>query len=118
MLLVNQPDAKSILADDLVQIYMMRQRVWPSGEPIHVFRLPSRHPIHITFVKDQLDIETEELERVWSRLVFSGRGNPPRVVTTEGDMVRAVLSTPGAIGYVSYDLVRGIPDIYLRDIVR
>ncbi|WP_234968920.1 hypothetical protein [Thiomicrospira sp. ALE5] len=116
VLIVNKADVESLSATELARIYQMRQQVWPSGQTISVYRLPSGHPVHKTFVMEALKMPSEQLDQTWSRLIFSGRGSPPELVRTEEEMVRAVLSTPGAVGYARYELVRGMPSSFIRDL--
>ena len=41
----------------------------------------------------------------WSKIIFTGRGQPPRQVPGGPDVRRAVVETPGAIGYLDAKLV-------------
>jgi len=36
----------------------------------------------------------------WAKLMFTGKGVPPKVVDTEADMVALVAKNPSIIGYV------------------
>ncbi|QJR11169.1 hypothetical protein DSM104443_02241 [Usitatibacter rugosus] len=36
----------------------------------------------------------------WSRMIFTGRGQPPREVATGAELKRRLAATPGAIGYL------------------
>ena len=93
-------DTRSLSADMLKRIYMMRLKVWPNGTPVKVFSLPSSNQIHQAFVKELLNSNTYQLDRVWNRLAFSGRGSSPVVVHNVEELLQKVQVTPGAIGYV------------------
>jgi len=84
----------------LRRIYSMRQQRWANNSPIVVFVLPSQHPIHIQFAKETLNIFPYKLDRIWNKLTFSGLGVAPTVVNSQAELIQAVRSTPGAIGYV------------------
>jgi len=84
----------------LRRIYSMRQQRWANNMPIVVFVLPSQHPVHVKFSKEVLNIFPYKLDRIWNKLTFSGLGVAPKLVRTEAELIQAIKSTPGAIGYV------------------
>ena len=84
----------------LRRIYSMRQLKWADNSSIVVFVLPSQHLVHKKFSKEILHIFPYQLDRIWNKLTFSGLGVAPTLVETQADLIKAVSSTPGAIGYV------------------
>jgi len=93
-------DTQTLSADMLKRIYTMKLKVWPNGTPVKVFALPSRNEVHQAFVKELLNSNTYQLDRVWNRLAFSGRGSSPIVVGNIEELLEKVQTTPGAIGYL------------------
>ena len=85
----------------LNQIFAMQVRKWPNGTPIQVFVLPSSSPLHRDFVVNYLNTQAHQLDRIWNRMLFTGTGKPPTLVESENEMYSKLLTTPGAIGYVS-----------------
>lgn len=81
-------------------MFSVRVRTWPDGTPVKVFVLPDEHPIHQKFCRERLGTFPYVLRSSWDRLVFTGTGIAPEVVTTEEEMLRKVSQTRGAIGYV------------------
>lgn len=45
------------------------------------------------------------LKAWWSKMVFTGRGQPPREVAGNAAVLQAVASTPGAIGYIDREAI-------------
>lgn len=41
-----------------------------------------------------------QVKAVWSRIMFTGRGRPPREMQSDDEVVKAVAADPTAIGYV------------------
>ncbi|MEO8315868.1 MAG: phosphate ABC transporter substrate-binding protein [Pseudomonadota bacterium] len=41
-----------------------------------------------------------QLRAFWSKVIFTGRGRPPRTVANDAEVIRALRANPGAIGYV------------------
>ncbi|WP_286237453.1 hypothetical protein [Neptuniibacter halophilus] len=94
----------------LLSIFSMRTRIWPDGQPVHVFILAPERNEHKTFVKQELGIFPYKLLNIWDRALFSGSGQSPVVVETETEMLQRVAATQGAIGYMSSNEGGG-PDV-------
>jgi hypothetical protein len=80
-------------------IFGMRQRKWDDGSLVRVFVLDSDHELHQRFCTDTLRLLPHQLDRAWSRLVFSGTGQAPQRVASPEQLLEAVAATPGAVGY-------------------
>jgi hypothetical protein len=92
-------NAISLTRGDLRDIFFARQTKWAKGNPIRVFVLPDRHPLHIRFSKEVLGVYPYQLRATWDRILFSGTGVPPTVVNTPEEIRERVDAMPGAIGY-------------------
>lgn len=93
-------DTALLSTTQLRRIYSMRQAHWKNGTPIVVFVLASKDPLHQKFCKEQLRLFPYQLDRIWHKLTFSGYGVAPIQVANESELIKAVKSTKGAIGYV------------------
>ena len=93
-------DTASLSVNELRRIYSMRQAHWKNGTPIVVYVLASKSPLHQKFCKEQLRLFPYQLDRIWNKLTFSGYGVAPIEVASESELIKAIKSTKGAIGYV------------------
>jgi hypothetical protein len=91
---------RDISKNSLRAIFGMRLRAWQDGSPIRVFVLPDEEPLHQLFAKEKLNIFPYQLRSAWDRLIFSGTGQAPFLVSSEEEMRVRVATTPGAIGYL------------------
>jgi ABC-type phosphate transport system substrate-binding protein len=48
-----------------------------------------------------------QLKAYWSKLVFTGKGTPPKELDSNTDVLQLVASNPNLIGYISADAVDG-----------
>ena len=87
------------------RVYAMKKKVWSDGTPVVVYTLPSSSPVHRDFVQTFLKMKPHQLQRLWHRLVFSGKGDKPHLVHTMEEMLQKVEATPGAIGYTDQQLL-------------
>jgi hypothetical protein len=67
-------------------IFSMRVTRWTNSQPIHVFVLPGDHPLHQQFVKNVLKLFPHQLQSAWDRMVYSGTGVAPTVVSSVAEM--------------------------------
>ncbi len=90
----------NLTKSQLRRIYTMRQLRWNDNSAINVFVLPSQHDLHQRFAKERLQIFPYQLNRIWHKLTYSGLGVAPTIVASEKELIQAVTTTPGAIGYI------------------
>jgi ABC-type phosphate transport system substrate-binding protein len=107
MEVITNPSVKEnhLSLSSLRAIFSMRMTQWPDGTPIRVFVLGDKHPIHARFSKQMLGVFPHQLRRAWNRQIFSGTGQAPNKVETETEMRQLIGTIPGAIGYLSEDLL-------------
>ena len=55
------------------------------------------------FIEGILGDKTYKYATYWKQMVFTGRGIPPKALSSEKDVLSFISSTPGAIGYISRD---------------
>ena len=107
MVAMPPPDINSISINEARSIFSMRVYRWPDGSPITVFVLPDDSHAHQTFIRNQLGLLPRQLKRNWERMVYTGIGKAPQVVANEEQMLKELLATPGAVGYVNADVLDG-----------
>jgi len=92
-------EKRSFTKLELRRIFSRKQTLWPNGQAIKVFVLPSKNNLHQRFSKEVLKIFPYQLDRIWNKLTYSGIGIAPTVVDSPEELLKAVISTPGAVGY-------------------
>ncbi len=98
-------DRAPFIKKNLVQIFTLRTRYWPNGDPVQVFVL-SRDSLYTRiFVKDYLGMSPQVYFDIISSEQASGRNSTPLELETSAELIFKVLSTPGAIGYADENLL-------------
>lgn len=106
--IVNQSVPLQFVAKSTLRaIFGMRLRNWPDNTPITVFVLTNDQPVHVAFSKNVLNMFPHQLQRAWDRLVYSGTGQAPVVVSSLQEMAEKVGATPGAVGYMDQAFING-----------
>ncbi len=62
--------------------------------------LPKGNDSRKKFYKAVVKKNEKKLKAYWARIVFSGKGSPPKLFKSDAEVINWVASTPGAVGYV------------------
>lgn len=101
--LIAHPECEvaTISRSELSKIFLRRLRTWADGTPtVPVDQLPSSE-VRNAFSRQVHDRSVVTVEVYWKRMIFSGRGVPPRELAGDAAVIEFVRSTPGAVGYVT-----------------
>lgn len=89
----------------LADIYLGRASRLPDGGPVVPVDQAPGSPAREIFYEEYLDRSQAEVRSHWSKLIFTGRGRPPRDLPGDRRVKERVASDPRAIGYVDVSLV-------------
>ena len=62
-------------------------------------------PIRAEFYKKVAEKEPSQVKAIWSKLVFTGKGKPPKEYNSSDDVKKAIEADPNAIGYIEKSAV-------------
>ncbi len=96
--------AQTLEADKILDIYTLNTRNWADGSKITVFEVKGDSPIKSRFYAS-LNTAFTEMQKLWLKKQFSGKGLPPIAVNSEQELLEKVANTPGAIAYVNAESV-------------
>ena len=98
---------ESITRAELSAIYMKRMRSWRDGREIVPVDQPASSPVRERFSRAIHGKNVAYVTRYWQRLIFSGRGIPPRQLQNDAAVLELVKHSRDAIGYVARDTPPG-----------
>lgn len=106
--------------DELARIFLKKQTRWKDGKEVSPVDQSARSSVRAAFSREVLAAEgldkISAVENYWRQQIYSGRGNPPAVKTSDDEVRRFVAATPGAIGYVSENAeLAGVKAVKLQD---
>ncbi len=102
---------------ELLELYTLNQSRWEDGSRVVIFDLKKNDPVKQSFY-EFIEIEQDELRKIWLRKQFTGKAVPPRVLDSEDDVLEHVATTPGAIGYVSLATAKKNKDVRIVSRIR
>lgn len=91
----------------LADIYLGRTSRFPDGDPAVPIDLAPGSEAREAFYETYLGRSPAEIKAHWSKVVFTGRGRPPRDVPDAAAMKEAVAGNPRAVGYLPRRAVDG-----------
>jgi ABC-type phosphate transport system substrate-binding protein len=97
----------SITRAELSAIYMKRTRSWRDGREIAAVDQPSTSRVRERFSRAVHGKSVAYVTRYWQRLIFSGRGIPPRQLQNDAAVLEFVKSNRDAIGYIGSETTPG-----------
>ncbi len=97
----NQNNSDSLSSDLIGDIYLGRTNRFPTGEPAKPIDLPKDLAITADFYSKVVRKTPAQLRAHWSRLVFTGKGRPPKRLADEAEVKAMVSENNQSIGYVS-----------------
>jgi ABC-type phosphate transport system substrate-binding protein len=101
-----------ISADNAQRIFLGKTSEFANGKratPVDQTAGASR----TKFLKSVIQKDEGELKAYWSKLMFSGRGQPPKEIGDDAAMKAWVAGNPDAIGYVDGKFVDGSVKVLL-----
>lgn len=89
----------SISSNEVSRIYLGKLKTFPDGTnviPIDLASGDAKDHFYSKVVKKN----DAQLRAYWSRIIFTGKGQPPRQESNEDSVLKLVSTNPNLIGYV------------------
>ncbi len=101
----NESPIQELTSLQLSDIYLGRLTQLPGGEPINPIDQTEQSPAHGEFYQQYLGRTAAQIRSHWSRLIFTGRGQPPKAVRSNADVAKELSRNPNTIGYMAPEAV-------------
>lgn len=85
----------------LSKIFLGKSKSFPGGGTAIPVNIKEGSAVTDEFNDKVLGKNSAQLKSYWSKLVFTGKGSPPKEVDSEQDVIDLVKSNPAVIGFVS-----------------
>jgi ABC-type phosphate transport system substrate-binding protein len=95
----------SMTADQVAGIYLGKSNTLPSGAAAAAVDQPESAAVREQFYAKVTGKQAAQVKAAWSRLVFSGKGTPPKELASSADIKKFVAATPDAIAYIEKSAV-------------
>jgi ABC-type phosphate transport system substrate-binding protein len=91
----------SITAAQAQDVFLGKASGLPSGHKTVPVDQGDGQPARDEFYRLATKKDAAQLKAYWSRLIFTGKGQPPKVLTDDAEVLQLVANNPNIVGYVS-----------------
>jgi len=99
IVVIVNPAGKPINKEQIADIYLGR-----SAERIPVDQTAGS-ALYVEFYKKATGRDVAQVKAIWSRILFTGRGLPPKQLPDSAAVKMAVAANPNAVGYIEKSAV-------------
>ncbi|MDR5763289.1 phosphate ABC transporter substrate-binding protein [Caballeronia sp. LZ035] len=101
VIVVSAKNGSATLTESQVaDIFLGRAAYYPSGGEAVPLDLPEDSPLRADFYRDCTGKSASQLRAYWSKLIFTGRAQPPREMADAAAIKRYLQLSPSAIAYM------------------
>ena len=97
--LVMSPGATPLTKAQIVNLYLGR------AKDLKLLDLPEDSPAREVFYRKAVERDQAQMKAIWSRIVFTGKGQPPTEVPDSSAVKKAVAAQPNVVGYIDKSAV-------------
>jgi ABC-type phosphate transport system substrate-binding protein len=95
-----ESNIQSLTKKEIVDIYMGRYQSFPNGSPALPIDFPAQTEIKSDFYAKLVNLSENKIQSYWSRLLFSGRAQPPKILDNSQQIVELLSENNAAIAYI------------------
>lgn len=98
----------------VAKIFLGREKSFADGKSVVPASLSETAAASTAFNDTVLKKSSSQLKAYWSKLVFTGKGTPPKEITSDEEMIKLVATNPSLIGYVDASKVDASVKVALK----
>lgn len=112
--IVNPANSNAVDVDAIKRIFLGKQTDFPDGSSAVAIDQTEGSQVVNEFNSKVLDRSASQLKAYWAKLIFTGKGSPPKKVGSDAEVLKIVSSEPDKIGYVDSASVDGSVKVLLK----
>lgn len=98
--IVNPGNSNSISEKDIKRMFLGKEKKFSDGSSVIPINLASGDSVRENFETNVVGKSASKMKAYWAKLVFSGKGNPPKEVANATEAISLVAANPAVIGYI------------------
>ncbi|BBN81641.1 hypothetical protein PA25_16260 [Pseudoalteromonas sp. A25] len=105
--IVHPSNSSSFDDSTINRIFTGKEKSFSNGNKAIPIGQDTGNPITEEFNTKVLNKSSAQLKAYWSKLIFTGKGTPPKEAANDAEVIQSVSSNPDTIGFVSSSAVTG-----------
>jgi len=102
---VHPSNSATIDSSAVSLLFLGKLKSFPGGSQAIPITQIETNSVATEFNKKVLRKSSSQLKAYWSKLVFTGKGTPPRSMTNDSEVISLISTNPNLIGYVDASAV-------------
>lgn len=112
--IVNKANANSLTKQQVAKIFLGKSKKFPDGTQAVPVDQSDASASRGAFNAGVLGKSASQLKSYWSRLIFTGKGTPPKDAGVDADVKGLVSANPNIIGYIDAGAVDDSVKVVLK----
>ncbi len=104
----------NLSAKQVKALFLGKSLKLPDGQKATVVDLPVGNPLRNEFYTKLIHKNSSQIKAYWAKRIFTGRGTPPKSLSSQNAVVDWVSGGPGRIGYVDSSALNDKVTVLLR----
>ena len=100
VVIVNKDNQAVLSEKDISRIFLGNLKSYSTGDTITPINITSKKALRKEFNKKVLHKSSSQVKAYWSKLLFSGKGVPPKELKSDQQIKEFIAANPNAIGYI------------------
>ena len=98
--IVHPSNGAALDQDAIQRIFLGKTRAFPGGGEAVAISANEGSPEELEFTEKVLSKNPKQLKAYWAKMVFTGKGTPPRQVDSTAELVKLISANPNLIGFI------------------
>jgi ABC-type phosphate transport system substrate-binding protein len=104
----------SLTAEQTAKIFLGKVVTFPKARTAFPIDQPEGNVIRDEFYSKVTHKNASQLTAYWAKIIFTGEGRPPQLITGDAAVRKAVAGNPNAIGYIDKSAVNRSVRVVLK----
>ncbi|MDO6427596.1 phosphate ABC transporter substrate-binding protein [Thalassotalea sp. 1_MG-2023] len=103
--IVNPSNTSEISENDISRIFLGKNKSYANGNSVEPVNTKYGNGVRKEFEDKLIGKNKSQMKAYWSKLIFTGKGKPPKELSSDDEIIAFVATNPNAIGYISSEKV-------------
>ncbi|MBQ4851607.1 phosphate ABC transporter substrate-binding protein [Pseudoalteromonas sp. MMG013] len=99
--IVHPSNGSSFEASTIKRIFTGKEKSFSNGNKVIPISQGAGSAVTDEFNDKVLNKSSAQLKAYWSKLIFTGKGTPPKEVSNDAEVLKMIAANPDTIGFVS-----------------
>ena len=111
--IVHPSNSDAISQGDISKIYLGKIKKFPGGKQALPLDKSEGEALRVQFLDKVVKKSEQQMKSYWSRLIFTGKGAPPKQYFDDAEIIEVILEDDEAVGYIdSSSVTEGLKVIF------